>query len=63
MTITIENTTTRRTGTRSETLRARYTVSHRDDCRDGVDRSVYDLVVMFGDMVTMGQVTGYPAAR
>jgi len=46
MTITIENTTTRRTGTRSETNRVRYTVSHRDDCRDGVDRNVYDLVVL-----------------
>ena len=61
MTIIITNAVTKRTGTRSETIRQSYTASRREDCRDTTDRSVYDLVVMFGDVVTMGQTVGRPA--
>ena len=61
MTVVITNVVTKRTGTRSETIRQSYTASQREDCRDTTDRSVYDLVVMFGDVVTMGQTIGHPA--
>lgn len=40
-----------------------YVVSSRDECRDATDRSVFDLVVETGDVITMGCVIGRPAPK
>ena len=37
-----------------------YVAHRREDCRDGVDARVYDLVVEHYDHIKMGGVTGYP---
>ena len=38
-----------------------YTATNRDACRGMTDRSVYDMVVMLGQTVRTGAVTGEPA--
>ena len=37
-----------------------YIAENRDECKDETDKSVYDLVVQFNDVITMGKVIGHP---
>jgi|MDTB01.3.fsa_nt_gb hypothetical protein len=37
---------------------ATYIAYGEEDCRDSTDRSVYQLVLAIGDVVTMGKVVG-----
>ena len=37
-----------------------YVASCEADCKDSTDRSVYQLVVEFMDVITMGKVIGEP---
>lgn len=61
MSVIIENTLVSRTETRTEFTTVSYVAQSREECKDSVDASVYDLVVLFGDMIRMGQVIGRPA--
>ena len=60
MNVEITNRTTTYEGTRSETIWTTYVATCREDCRDQTDASVYDLVLMLGEAVTMGQTIGCP---
>ena len=36
-----------------------YAVSSRENCKDEIDKMVFDLVIEHGDEVKIGQVLGY----
>ena len=36
-----------------------YAVTSRENCKDEVDRMVFDLVIEHGEEIKMGQVVGY----
>lgn len=36
-----------------------YAVTNRENCRDEIDKMVFDLVIEHGDEIKMGQVLGY----
>jgi len=59
MTAVITNLTATTTGNRTEMDRSSYTVTCREECRDSTDRSAYDMAVMLGQTITMGQVVVY----
>lgn len=37
-----------------------YYVTSVEDCRDGIDAMVYELVAELGEVITMGKVIGEP---
>ena len=36
-----------------------YSVTSRDNCKDEIDKMVFDLVIEHGDEIKIGQVVGY----
>lgn len=36
-----------------------YAVTSRENCKDEIDRMVFDLVIEHGDEIKIGQVVGY----
>jgi|SaaInlV_130m_DNA_2_1039683.scaffolds.fasta_scaffold42813_1 hypothetical protein len=42
-----------------ETCTHSYAVTSRENCKDEIDRMVFDLVIKHGDEIKIGQVLGY----
>jgi hypothetical protein len=57
----ITNQTKTRNGTRTEIVWDSYIASTPGECRDSVDREVFELVQQFGSCITIGQTVGNPA--
>ena len=36
-----------------------YAVTNRENCKDEIDRMVFDLVIEYGEGIKVGQVLGY----